>query len=549
MRAMPPFRRATLVVLIASAALGLSPATAQERAVATAGQPSDIAVIVYRDPARTQYDELDRDNPLGFAMITEKRRVTLPPGQSTLRFVGVAEGMVAVTAIVTGLPGGTIEQNQDANLLSPASLVDGTLGNRVTVTRTNPATGHEVRESAVIRTQANGGIVLQTGDGYEAVRCSGLPERLEFDRVPGGLVPQPVFSVDTVSPQGGTYDVELTYLAWGFDWEATYVLTVGEGGRGSELPFKLLSWLTIVNDNGQSFPDARLMAVAGTLNVESDYEYLAEPPTAPPLRLTCYPIGSTATGTAVPGGYQDVYARSGRQMVPSPMAPPPPPPPPPPVAMEAGNEIIVTGSAMKATEEDLGDLKLYRVPQPVNVAAQSSKQVLFLDEDRVAGTLVYQGECFVNERGENAQPLRRRIEVENIEALGLGQSLPDGAVTIYEATPYGDLLVGEDRFRDYAVGQDVELDAGESTQVFGQCRTVKEWARDRAGKWGEMALVLTNANAQPVEVRVVLGESGSVDLRGIRGTWVKDGEIVTELEIPANGRREISWRVRPSTVD
>ena len=35
--------------------------------------------------------------------------------------------------------------------------------------------------------------------------------------------------------------------------------------------FDLISWLTILNDNGQSFADAELMAVAGTLNVTSDF--------------------------------------------------------------------------------------------------------------------------------------------------------------------------------------------------------------------------------------------------------------------------------------
>ncbi len=85
--------------------------------------------------------EMRRTLPRGFAMISETRTVTLPPGRSTLRFEGVAEGMVAVSAIVTGLPGGTIEKNRNADLLSPAALLDGTLGNRVRITRTNPATG------------------------------------------------------------------------------------------------------------------------------------------------------------------------------------------------------------------------------------------------------------------------------------------------------------------------------------------------------------------------------------------------------------------------
>ncbi|HEY6964178.1 MAG TPA: hypothetical protein VI407_03100, partial [Erythrobacter sp.] len=121
------------------------------REVVDAAAPSDIAVTIYRDPERGEDEKLDRDDPRGLAMISETRRVTLPPGESTIRFEGVAEGMIGVSAIVTGLPGGTIEKNRNAQLLSPAALVDGTLGNRVTITRTNPATGEARAESAVIR--------------------------------------------------------------------------------------------------------------------------------------------------------------------------------------------------------------------------------------------------------------------------------------------------------------------------------------------------------------------------------------------------------------
>src|SRR3546814_16998396 len=65
----------------------------------------------------------------------------MPAGEATLRFEGVAEGMIAVWAIVTGLPGGVVQKNRDAALLSPASLLDGSLGNRVHIRRPHRATG------------------------------------------------------------------------------------------------------------------------------------------------------------------------------------------------------------------------------------------------------------------------------------------------------------------------------------------------------------------------------------------------------------------------
>jgi hypothetical protein len=242
-------RAALALAILAGAAMPLAAREAVE-----ASAPQSLSVTLYRDPDRGVGDAVDPDWPRGFAMITETRTVTLPPGESTIRFIGVAEGMVAVSAIVTGLPGGTIEKNRNADLLSPASLIDGTLGNRVTVTHTNPATGRRVAEDAIVRTRADGGLVLQTKDGFEAVRCAGLPEKLTFDRVPAGLSALPVFSVDTRDPSGGTYTVQLTYLSWGFDWQANYVATLRESGRGDGVRFGLMSWLTLVNDNGRASP-------------------------------------------------------------------------------------------------------------------------------------------------------------------------------------------------------------------------------------------------------------------------------------------------------
>lgn len=524
-------RRAALVlVLLASGA----PAPARE--AVDASPPERLAVTVYRDPHRGPDQPMDRAWPRGFAMISETRRVTLPPGESTIRFEGVAEGMVAVSAIVTGLPGGTIEKNRNADLLSPAALVDRTLGNRVTVTRTNPATGRETSEDAVVRTRADGGLVLQTGSGFEAVRCSGLPEKLTFDRVPAGLSAKPVYSIDTASPAGGTYRVTLTYLSWGFDWQAHYVATLAEGGSNDDLRMRLVSWLTLVNDNGQGFPAAELMAVAGTLRVESDYRSLAAPPEGRPLQLICYPLGSTATGSPVPW--------SG----PYPVPPPPPPPPvPAPAAAVAGEAIIVTGArasraAMVAREEDLADLKLYRVPEPVTVAAASQKQIAFLDREAVKGRLLHATECAPWTASGDASPAKMLLTTVNDRRHGLGVALPTGAVTVFEATARGELLVGEERLRDYAAGQDVELAIGSSTQVFAACIAEDDPARRKEGGVVPLRLVLTNANPAPARVRVTLG-GAAARIAGLAGVRVKDGARIYETALPANSRRELRWTI------
>jgi hypothetical protein len=445
--------------------------------------------------------------------------------------------MAAVTALVTGLPGGTIEKNRNADLLSPASLVDGTLGNRVTVTRTNPATGKATSESAIVRTRADGGLVLQTSAGFEAVRCSGLPEKLTFDRVPAGLSAQPVFTVDTRSASGGTYTVTLTYLAWGFDWQAHYVATVDEGHAGPDMRLKLMSWLTLLNDNGQSFPDAELMAVAGRLNVTSDYESLGESPEAEPLRLACYPLGHSWTGSSPE----------------FPDAVPPPPPPAPPAPMMAENRaIVVTGSIsaqdlgrlpqFKASQEELGDLKLYRLPERVTVAANGLKQVAFLDKDSVRGRLIYQMGCQWSGTYDEPGAAEMRFETVNDEKHGLGVAMPMGGITFFEPSPRGALFVGEQQLRDYASGQDVEISLGDSAQVFVTCDQADD--RDPQKGWVGLRATLSNANPHPVTLRLQLGSPLQWRVRGFKATRVKDGETVIEVSIPANAKRVFSWEVR-----
>ena len=550
--------RPSLILSAAAWTILTSPAGAQDnRTRIFASEPSHHAVTVYRDPSREPGERVERDWPQGFAMISETRTVTLPPGRSTILFEGVAEGMVAVSAIVTGLPGGTIEKNRNADLLSPAALVDRSLGNRVTIMRTNPATGVSESQEAIVRTRADGGLVLQTSEGFEAVRCSGLPEKLTYDDVPRELSAKPIFNLDTFSKTGGTYKVTLTYLAWGFDWEANYVAYLGKGKRDGSFDTQLMSWLTVVNDNGQSFPDAELLVVAGKLVVETDLEDLAEAPEARPLRLTCYPLGSTAAGSPVP--FYGKYS-------------PPLPPPPPPPAMMSGDSIVVTGSRIRrealelaspvsvlseeamAREEDLGDLKLYRVPRPVTVAAKAMKQVAFLAKDAVRTRWVYEAYCDADMRfnlrdGRPAfEETQIKLVTQNTEEFGLGASLPLGNLTVYETTGEGPQLVSELELRDYPYGQDVELEIGPSSQVYAHCAHVEDsGASERGRRWTTMRVDLTNANAAPARVRLNFGWPGDWEVRWPRRkAEVKDGSLIVEVDVPANGTLQQEFRMRLS---
>lgn len=505
-------------LLLAPLLIAAAPPPVAAQSVVTSAAPDAVAVSVFRDPERAEGGEIDLRWLNGFALISETRTIDLPAGEAVLRFEGVAEGMVAVSAIVTGLPGGVAQKNRDAALLSPAGLLDGSLGNRVHIRRTDPATGVVREEDAIIRSGPVGAVVLQTAAGYETLRCTGLPEALVYDGVPPGLTAKPTLSVTTRSPAAGRVTVTLTYLATGFDWASNYVARVAPDGQTLDL----FAWLTVANGNGESFADASLSALAGTVRIEHDYRELAEAPPQPALRLSCFPTGSGRFG--------------------QPEAPPPPPPPPPPAPMMAAApmEIMVTARMRSeavvdtAKLEELGDLKLYRVPFPVTVAANGQKQVALLVKEGVPFDTIHRARTGIGAR-EEAQPTEIILRMRNREEAKLGVPLPSGQVAVFEQAQGREMLAGEGRMRDHAVGERVDLVIGESSQV----------RVDTERKARDARVTVTNANpfAVTFELRFHVYDDGRLDSR-LRRLPRQDGLPTWTVRVPANGARSFDYRLR-----
>lgn len=497
-----------------------APAFAQSVVVSSA--PVSTSVTVYRDMGRGD----GAMNPgwlNGYALISEKRRISLPAGESVLRFEGVADGMIAVSAVVSGLPGGVSEKNRDARLLSPASLLDGSLGNRVHIRRTNPATGKVSEGDAIIRSGSGGAVVLQTQEGVEALRCSGLPESLVYDAVPDGLSAKPTFSVHTTTPQATTADVTLTYLATGFDWSAAYVARVAEDGKTLDLS----AWLTVANGNGADYRGTQLLAVAGTPNRVSDFRALGAKPEALSLALQCWPMDGTST-----------YPAWGLQQ-PQPVAPP--------MAADmydGRQEIIVTAMkrseslqaspvAVTAQQEDLGDLKLYRVPVPVDVVPNGQKQVALMGKVRVPFERLYT--LTMNPwNTEDEGPLAITLRMENKAKEGLGVPLPAGGVVITQSQNDEDMLVGESQLDDKAVGERVELDVGESEQVRFEQKTlsVDESAR-------RVRITLTNALPSQAKVELRVPRFSNYRLNASPKPVPDGADSIVSVVVPANGSKKI----------
>jgi len=200
------------------------------------------------------------------------------------------------------------------------------------------------------------------------------------------------------------------------------------------------------------------------------------------------------------------------------------PPPPPPPAPERGGDVM-------AEQERLGDVRLYRIPISVTVAARSQKQVALLKQPSVKVEGVLRLRTY---GGPIDQPLERVLITRNRTAEGLGLPLPAGKLALFGTRQGRRVLLGEGRIDDHTIGEKVEISVATATRV---------WARQTmfsSQDGGGLELTLTNdlPAAQTVEIELPLtAKTGGTRL------VKRDGWMLWRVRVPANGTAQLRYRV------
>jgi hypothetical protein len=505
-----------------------SPAAAQP--VVTSAAPDSVEVTVYRDPHRSADEFIDLEEPLGgYALITETRTVELPPGPVTIRFEGVASGIQPESAIVRGVD--AAEKNQDRLLLSRRGLLDAFTGQRVIVRRTDPATGKRTEEPARLRSGTNG-VVIETAAGFESLHCTYLNQAPIYPGVPAGLSAKPVLSVTAADQPGGRRQVTLSYLTGNFDWQANYVGELsGDAGR-----VDLFAWVTVASRDDTSFVRAQANAVAGRIarerraaeedEEEEDEAYDYDDDGWEQRYMNCWPSGTTG-----PAYYQQPFTPDRLPEIQAPVV----------IRSEEyayadyGCDTCIVTASRIASREELGDLKLYRMPLPVTVASHSQKQVAFLAKPRVKGELLYRSEINSGGYAEDPELLFR---FRNLSKAGLGEPLPTGQVTLFQTVGGRRLLLGETSIEDKAVGEEVELRLPESETVEAEVEELED-----GDDWTLQRLEVSNSNPFPIrfEAEFEDDEDTRYDRFGARMAS-RDGKKIWSATVPANGKTRLKYR-------
>jgi hypothetical protein len=206
--------------------------------------------------------------------------------------------------------------------------------------------------------------------------------------------------------------------------------------------------------------------------------------------------------------------------MPAPMMEMAAPPPPPPMMM--------------AQQEDLGDLKLYRIPEPVTVAARSQKQVALLAREGVKVETIYRAEAY----DRQALAVTRVLTARNTREGGLGLPLPAGRLVLFGTGRARPMLLGRGFVDDRAVGEKVEIPVGAGSSV--TARLVRLPAG--AGQEAEWELNVGNAQPAPIRFEAYL-MAGAIGLGSPAEVGSRDGRPLWAVTVPANGSATLRYRI------
>src|SRR5271169_5545490 len=403
------------VALIGAAALFYPSFRRQE---VFAAQEKEAPRATASDQSTSLNDQIDLNITVynsNIALIRDVRNLALPSGTFRLKFMDIAATVNPATVHFRSLNEpdklGVIEQNYEYDLLEPAKLLHKYVGKEVTLVRTyqdGGTTKHEEVKATLL--SDNNGPVWKIGND---IVTGMFAESYRFPEVPANLYERPTLLMSLENSGAKKQQIEAAYLASNLSWNADYVLTVARDDKNADLD----GWVTVVNNSGTAFRNARLQLVAGELN-----------------RLP--------------------QANAMREMD---------------VAMARKSAV----AAPQFQQEAFSEYHLYSLGRKTSVEDKETKQISLLQGSGVPVEKVFvvngQSYYYRNLQTPGA-PLKDPVLVyykfRNEEKNGLGIPLPAGNVRVYQKDSRGGVLfAGEDRINHTPKDEDVSIHIGNAFDV------------------------------------------------------------------------------------
>jgi len=204
--------------------------------------PTMMPASLTKDLALTVYND-------GFALVQEVR--TIPPlsEDRLIHYLDVPQLIETNSLQVKGLK--IAELNYEYDLVDKFKLLEKYVGRELKLVD---------KESGLVKTyrllSAQNGLVLEDIQTNEIVLdAEGL---IRLPELPDGLILKPTL-VWKIREQTAE-DTRVTYLTRGLSWDVDYIAQIRDND------FDLTGWVTLINNSGMTYQDAKLKLIAGTVN-------------------------------------------------------------------------------------------------------------------------------------------------------------------------------------------------------------------------------------------------------------------------------------------
>ncbi|MCC6491298.1 MAG: DUF4139 domain-containing protein [Candidatus Hydrogenedentes bacterium] len=435
---------------------------------------TDVAVTAYNN---------------GLALVRDTRKVSLPTGELQLQFMDVAQQIRPETVSLqsASTPGsvGILEQNYEYDLISPSKLMEKYVGKQVLLENfsTEISTG---RTEAELLSVNEGPVYKVDKEIY-----LGYPGNVVLPEIPENVIAKPSL-IWTLSNEQADQTLEVTYLTNGVSWQADYVVTLAK----SDASLDLAGWVTMNNQSGATYTNAKLKLVAGDVNIVRPEPVMMD----------------RAFNGAMPAA------------APAPMP----------------------------QQEAFAEYHLYTMPRRTTIKQNQSKQLALLNGTDVACAKKYEyrgQEYFYSQQipptGE--EHVGVFLEFENEEANKLGIPLPAGVMRVYQEDSEGMLqFAGEDRIEHTPKDETVTLRMGDAFDIIGE--RVQTDYQVFGGNTHESGYEVTIRNHKEQDVTVDIVEPMPGDWRILESSLEfekKDARTaIFHVAVPKDGEVKVTYRVR-----
>ncbi|HUG71804.1 MAG TPA: hypothetical protein VMK82_00130 [Steroidobacteraceae bacterium] len=492
-------------------AFAAAPAPQEDTAITiySTAQPGGVPAQYYR-PVPGQGVPNAAGVP-GYALVRQEREVQLGSGRSQLSFTDVAALIDPTTVTFTSLTDPAtrvLEQNFQFDLVSTDKLLLKFIDQPLTVERDLPGGGATTTSGTLLSSVA--GLVLrEDGGSITALRNYSA---LRFPDLPGGLITRPTLLWDIATERAGTHLARVTYQTTGITWWADYNLIFTQGRDASSGFVDLSPWVSIINQSGATYPEAKLKLIAGNVNR---------------VQRGLDPTFGTRTLTLVDG------------------------------------RRAVDGAGF--VQQAFDEFHLYTLGRPTTLPNNSTKQIELFDQARKVPAqrlLVYANSTGNFGGGRFEDPnfpftgeskVDSYLEFRNDKPSGLGIPLPAGRIRVSRLDPADDSLefIGEDAIDHTPRDEKVRVKLGSAFDVVGERRQV-DFRGDSRSRWIEEEIEVTLRNHKDEEVEVQVREflfrwSNWQVLSSSMGYEKEDARtILFKARVPKDGERTVRYRVRYS---